>query len=73
MLFYVIPKMAKYKGHEEDCAIAISYVPNDEEKHLSDFELTKLKADWVAKQLFLPRLFVIPVTYEEYMSFNENK
>lgn len=75
MLYYEISKMAHFKDIDENCLIAINYIPTKEmttegkrEDEFNEYELSKYKRQWVADMLGISYLFVIPITKERYIS-----
>ena len=66
ILYYLIPKEAHYKDNTEICGIGIHYEPTGAELVMSKMEVTRLKREWIAKQLNLNPIFVIPCTFEKY-------
>lgn len=70
MLFYKIPKIANWKNINDDSAIAINYNKTEEEKsrdiELDGILLSKEKRVWIASQMNIAPLFLIPIEEEEY-------
>lgn len=62
ILEYSIDKASKWKNIEENSIIGIKYEPQtDEEKRMNSYELALKKQQWVATQLNISPLYVIPV------------
>lgn len=75
MLFYMIPKVANWKNINDDSAIAISYKRTEAEEKfdIDGMELSRIQRGWIASQMGLPPLFVIPIDEETYFRLKADK
>ncbi len=74
MLFYSISKHAKFRGIEdEDSIIAISCVIKQDEKDLTDKELSEKHRAWVSNQLSVPLIYIVSLSEEEYLKKSEEE